>query len=99
MNETDPEWLQKPIWNGPIPTNATHSSLQKFDILCQAICLTVATLLIMVRIYTKAWLLRSLGWDDCESTLRKDASTLDRAYKESDLSVAAWVSALSSFTG
>ena len=44
-----------------------HTSQHKFDILCQTICLTITTLLIAVRVYTKGRVLKSLGWEDCES--------------------------------
>lgn len=42
-------------------------SLQKYDILCQTICLTVATTLLSIRIYTKWRVLHSLGSDDWTS--------------------------------
>ena len=42
-------------------------SLQKYDILCQTICLTVATTLLCIRLYTKWRVLHSLGRDDWTS--------------------------------
>lgn len=42
-------------------------SLQKYDILCQTICLTVATILLCIRLYTKWRVLDSLGRDDWTS--------------------------------
>ena len=42
-------------------------SLQKYDILCQTICLTVATTLLSIRIYTKWRVLHTLGSDDWTS--------------------------------
>ena len=31
-----------------------------------AVCLTVATLLVAMRLYTKVKVLKNLGWDDCK---------------------------------
>ncbi|KAL8792392.1 MAG: hypothetical protein Q9195_005006 [Heterodermia aff. obscurata] len=42
-------------------------SLQKYDILCQTVCLTIATILISIRLYTKWRVLHSLGRDDWTS--------------------------------
>ena len=42
-------------------------SLQKYDIICQTICLTVATSLLCIRLYTKWRVLHSLGRDDWTS--------------------------------
>ena len=42
------------------------ASKASWDIVTQAVCLTVATLLVAMRIYTKVKVLRSPGWEDCE---------------------------------
>ena len=42
-------------------------SLQKYDILCQTICLTIVTTLLCIRLYTKWRVLHSLGRDDWTS--------------------------------
>ena len=70
INETFlDEWLQGPALDAP-PGATTDfvnpPSLQKYDVLCQSICLAVTTLLILVRVYTKFRILKSPGWDDCE---------------------------------
>lgn len=64
-------WLMGPA--SPPPPGVTSNllggpSLRKYDVLCQAFCLTVVTTLVVVRMYTKGTVLRNIGWDDCELT-------------------------------
>ncbi|KAL8707500.1 MAG: hypothetical protein Q9220_007490 [cf. Caloplaca sp. 1 TL-2023] len=42
-------------------------SLRGYDALTQTICLAITTILISIRLYTKARILRSVGWDDWTS--------------------------------
>ena len=42
-------------------------SKASWDIVTQAVCLTVATLLVAIRLFTKIHILKSSGWDDCKS--------------------------------
>ena len=44
--------------------NAPSEAL--WDILTQAVCLTVVTLLVAMRLYTKIKALRNPSWDDCK---------------------------------
>ena len=50
---------------GVTPNYVDPYSLQRYDILCQIVCLTVSTLLVCMRLYTKVRVLRRLGSDDC----------------------------------
>lgn len=51
-----------------ITSNLFHPpSKASWDILTQAVYLTLATLLVATRMYTKFKVLRNAGWDDCES--------------------------------
>lgn len=62
--------LDDPILDPPPGVHANLQnpySLQKYDILCQVICLTVATTLLCIRLYTKSRVLHSLGSDDWTS--------------------------------
>lgn len=75
------QWLRDPLFPPPpdvvLSTTSPSPSLQKYDILCQSLCLTVVTTLIAVRIHTKGRILKTLGWDDCPwfSPLRLRAPT------------------------
>ena len=55
------EWLQGPAFHPP-PGKATDSvnplSLQKYDVLCQILCLIVIMLLILVRAYSESEITR-----------------------------------------
>lgn len=75
-DKTDQEltttWLQWPAHVPPSRTTSTdgdNPSLQKYNILCQTICLTLVTILLLPRIYTKGRILKSLGWDDCKYSI------------------------------
>ena len=62
-------WLQWPAHVPPPATTSTYDetpSLQPYNIVCQTICLTLVTVLLILRIYTKGRVLKSLGWDDCK---------------------------------
>lgn len=75
------QWLQDPLYPPPpgvvVSTTAAPSSLQKYDILCQTLCLTIVTTLVAVRIHTKSRILKTFGWDDCRffTPLRLMATT------------------------
>ena len=67
MSDSQPFWLFLP--SVPPPPGVTANlknpeSLQRWDVLTQSVCLTVATTLVAIRVYTKARVLKSLGWDD-----------------------------------
>lgn len=75
-NENDQErtaaWLQWPAHVPPPGTKSTYGvnpSLQPYNILCQTICLTLVTILLLLRIYTKGRVLKILGWDDCKYSI------------------------------
>ena len=77
-NETEAEWLQRPVSpHTQVFGSAVHASLHKYDLLCQVVGLTTATLLIFIRIYTKARILKNLGGDDCESSFPHAAGVVD----------------------
>ncbi|KAL8922102.1 MAG: hypothetical protein Q9172_003707 [Xanthocarpia lactea] len=60
-------WLQWPAHVPPPATKSTNDdtpSLQQYNIICQTICLSLVTVLLILRIYTKGRVLKSLGWDD-----------------------------------
>ena len=62
-------WLQWPAHVPPPATTSTYDetpSLQPYNIFCQTICLTLVTVLLILRIYIKGRVLKSLGWDDCK---------------------------------
>ena len=62
-------WLEGPAENAPHGTTTDYlngPSLHKYGVLCQSIFLTLTTVLILIRIYTKTRILKSLGWDDCK---------------------------------
>ena len=63
------EWLNGPAFERIPGTPPSHDSdsLQKYDVPCQAICLTIVTILLFIRAYTKGYILKALGWDDCKS--------------------------------
>ncbi|KAL8949553.1 MAG: hypothetical protein Q9222_004345 [Ikaeria aurantiellina] len=42
-------------------------SLRAYDALTQTLCLAITSILILIRLYTKARVLRSVGWDDWTS--------------------------------
>jgi hypothetical protein len=59
-------------------------SLQIYDIVCQAVCFTLTTLLLCVRLYTKVRVLRHAGWDDCKLVLALRLpwlTTMDRCFR------------------
>lgn len=50
------EWLQGPARKAPhgvILTFDDSPSMHKYDMLCQAFCVTIAALLICIRLFTK----------------------------------------------
>ena len=68
------EWLEQPVWYWQLPIGAkvdlvNPPSLHGYDVFCQAICLTVTSLLVLVRVYTKVHVLKSMAWDDCTTVL------------------------------
>lgn len=40
-------------------------SLQKYNIVCQAVCLPISTIFVLARMYTKTRILPPLGAEDC----------------------------------
>ena len=52
------------IASNPVnPPSLTGASLA-----CNITCLTVATFFVLVRVYTRTFVVRSPGWDDCEQS-------------------------------
>lgn len=68
-----PEYVQK-LLNGPAmaaPAGAHHNfvnpeSLNDWFILTIVLCLVVSTLAVSARVYTKLWIMKKIGWEDCE---------------------------------
>ena len=65
-----PWWERGNLSTIPAPLGLTSNfvnppSKASWDIVTQAVCLTVATLLVTMRMYTKIKILRKPGWDDC----------------------------------
>lgn len=42
-----------------------RGSIRYWDVVCQAICLSVSTILVLLRLWTKVHIVRSSGWEDC----------------------------------
>lgn len=68
-------------------------SKASWGIVTQALCLTLATLLVAMRLYTKLKVLRNPGWDDCELHILQE-TLLSRLTNGQDTSFLAWVSFL-----
>ncbi|CAL8583670.1 hypothetical protein XPA_009291 [Xanthoria parietina] len=79
MSQDDAQWRQQvdarlvgPAATPPpgVTSNFTNGpSRHKYNIVCQTICLTTVTTLVVIRVYTKSRVLKSLGWDDATSVL------------------------------
>ena len=52
---------------GVVPNFINPPSEQPVIITVQVLCLVSSTAFVAARVYTKARILRTLGWDDCES--------------------------------
>lgn len=66
-------WLIGPASNPPpgVASNFSNGpSRHKYDVACQTICLTIVTILFVIRVYTKSRVLRSPGWDDGRHIVR-----------------------------
>ena len=74
-------WLQWPAHVPPPATKSTNDdtpSLQPYNIICQIICLSLVTVLLILRIYTKGRVLKSLGWDDCKHSTASSSAIARR---------------------
>lgn len=68
-----PEHVQK-LLNGPAMAApaGTHynfvnpENLNDWFILTIVLCLVVSTLAVSARVYTKIWIIKKIGWEDCE---------------------------------
>ena len=57
---------------GVIPNFHNPPNLNAFVIMTVVLCFAFATLAVLLRIYTKIYILRALAWEDCRlSTLPK----------------------------
>jgi hypothetical protein len=71
----DPKSWPKWIWDQPTipappgvtPNLVNPYTMHPYNVLTQSVCLTIATLLVWIRIYTKKFVLDGLGWEDCGS--------------------------------
>lgn len=55
-----------------VTPNLIHPvSLRKYNVLGQTVCLTISTLLVWMRMYSKLCLIKSVGWEDCKSTTKR----------------------------
>ena len=50
---------------GVIPDFVHPASIRKYNILCQAICLPLSTIFVCMRMYTRSYVSRNLGAEDC----------------------------------
>ena len=55
---------------GITPNFVDPISLKKYDICGQTVCLTISTLAVWMRMYSKLRLIKAVGWEDCESTAK-----------------------------
>lgn len=55
---------------GITPNFVNPVSMRKYDVLGQSMCLTVSTLLVWMRMYSKVRLIKSTEWEDCKSTAK-----------------------------
>lgn len=51
---------------GITPNFVNPVSMRKYDVLGQSMCLTVSTLLVWMRMYSKVRLIKSTEWEDCK---------------------------------
>lgn len=51
---------------GVTPNFINPYSQRNYSIITLIICLTVGTLLVWIRIYTKLCIIKSHGWEDCK---------------------------------
>lgn len=40
-------------------------TMQNWNLLCQVICLSLSTICVLIRMYTKIFITKSHGWEDC----------------------------------
>lgn len=62
------------IPDGPPPPELTfdygyRNSVRTWDIITQSICLTISAICLSLRMYSKMFIIRSPGWEDCEYNL------------------------------
>lgn len=62
---------------GSEPNFINPPSHDKANVILHTICLTLTTLFVMMRLYTRHYISQWIGWDDCKST-----------YNNRDLSIA-----------
>lgn len=55
---------------GITPNFVDPTSMRKYDVFGQSVCLAVSTMLVWMRMYSKLRLIKSVGWEDCKSTAR-----------------------------
>ena len=91
INRDDTSFWEIPWWERgnlssiPAPPGFTSNfvdppSLISWDVLTQGLCLTLATLLVAMRLYTKFKVLKNPGWDDCESDFTQCEFRTPRAH-------------------
>lgn len=54
---------------GVTPDFQNPVSLHKYNILCQAVCLSASTLFVWARMYSKARVIPPIGVEDCNDSL------------------------------
>ena len=52
---------------GVIPNFVSPPSQKAANVACQSVCLTLATFCVFIRMYTRFFIIRSHGWEDCTS--------------------------------
>ena len=56
--------LQPP--EGVIPNFTNPPSLENIQIAATVVCIALATLATVLRMYTKMFIIKAIGWEDCE---------------------------------
>ena len=64
--DPDPPQMQPPPGVAPDPTRS--ESLGQYNVLCQVVCLTLATIAVALRVFTTVKIVKQWRLDDC--TLR-----------------------------
>lgn len=50
---------------GEVPNLINPPTMENINLLCQVSCLTLSTVCVLIRMYTKIYIIRSHGWEDC----------------------------------
>ena len=62
---------------GVVPNFAHPYSLQKYGVPTKVACLSITSLIVILRMYAKAFITRNLGRDDCKAPYLGNCSSCD----------------------